>query len=204
MHTRYNITQITNYDEMRDKTDSEYMIFDERELDIWRSTKYNTSEYKRIISETHVQQRYKKSVKSNALHISRKRRNYCRVTNAIVELVDIFPTIADLAGVPVPICQNDDESHRMRSKNISFSRKVTSNPCSEGITLLPLVENTLRCQVRHLFQVIIFFFFCTKQDLSFLYICKHFRTYLGKERPSVNIRDRKYSLRFIPIAISLV
>lgn len=147
MHTRYNITQITNYDEMRGKTDSEYMIFDERELDIWRSTKYNTSEYKKITSETYVRQRYKKSVENNALHISRKlRRNYCRVTNAIVELVDIFPTIADLAGVPVPICQNDEESHRMRSKNISFSRKVTSNPCSEGITLLPLVENTLRCQ----------------------------------------------------------
>lgn len=170
MHTRYNITQITNYDEMRDKTDSEYMIFDERELDTWRSTKYNTSEYKRITSETYVRQRYKKSVENNALHISRKlRRNYCRVTNAIVELVDIFPTIADLAGVPVPICQNDEESHRMRSKNISFSRKVTSNPCSEGITLLPLVENTLRCQVRHLFQVIIFFlFFCTKQRFILL------------------------------------
>lgn len=159
-HTRYNITQITNYDEMKDKTNSEYMIFDERKLDIWKSTKYNTSGYKRIISETYVRQRYKKSVESNALHVSRKlRKNYCRVTNAIVELVDIFPTIADLAGVPVPICQNDDKNHRMRSKNISSSRKVTSNPCSEGITLLPLVKNTLRCQVRHLFQVIIFSFF---------------------------------------------
>ncbi|XP_072755014.1 iduronate 2-sulfatase isoform X2 [Anoplolepis gracilipes] len=146
-HTRYNITQITNYDEMKDKINSEYMIFDKREIDVWTSTKYNTSEYKRIISETYVRQRYKKSVESSSLHISRKlKRNYCRVTNAIVELVDIFPTIADLAGVPVSICQSDDENRRMRSKNISTSRKEESDPCSEGISLLPLVESTLRCQ----------------------------------------------------------
>lgn len=170
-HARYNITQITNYDEMKDKIDSKYMIFDERKLDIWRSTKYNTSGYKRFISETYIRQRYKKSVKSNALHIFRKlRRNYCRVTNAIVELVDIFPTIADLAGVPVPTCQNDDENHRMRSKNISILPKIMSNPCSEGITLLPLVKSTLRCQVRHLFQVVIFSFF-------FLYKTKIYPSY---------------------------
>lgn len=178
-HTRYNITQITNYDEMRDKTDSEYMIFDESEIGVWRSTKYNTSGYKRIISETHVRRRYKKSVENSALHISRKlKRNYCRVTNVVVELVDIFPTIADLAGVPVPICQNDHENHRMRSKNISISRKEAFEPCSEGITLLPLVESTLRCQVRHvlLFQIviiIIFFLYKTKLYFSFI-ICKKF------------------------------
>lgn len=167
-HMGYNITQITNHDEMRDKTVLEYMIFDERELDIWRSTKYNTSEYKRFISEIYIRQKYKKSVKSNALHIFRKLKNYCRVTNAIVELVDIFPTIADLAGVPVPICQNDDQDHRMRSKNTYISPKITSNPCSEGITLLPLVKSTLKCQVRHLFQVFFFLFFNTKQGFILL------------------------------------
>lgn len=169
MHNgRYNITHITNYVEMRDKTDSKYMISDEREIGIWRNTKYNTKGYKRMIFETYVRQRYKKSVESSTLHISKKlKRNYCRVTNAIVELVDIFPTIADLAGVPVPICQNVDENHRMGSKPISISGKKASDPCSEGITLLPLVESTLRCQVRHifLFQVI---FFCTKQGFIFL------------------------------------
>ncbi|KAM0736100.1 Iduronate 2-sulfatase [Formica fusca] len=134
---RYNITHITNYDEMRDKTDSEHMIPDEREIGIWNSTKYNTRGYKRMILETYIRQRYKKSVESSTLHISKKlKRNYCRVTNAVVELVDIFPTIADLAGVPVPICQNVDENHR----------KEASDPCSEGITLLPLVESMLRCQ----------------------------------------------------------
>lgn len=165
---RYNITHITNYDELRDKTDSEHMIPDEREIGIWNSTKYNTRGYKRMILETYIRQRYKKSVESSTLHISKKlKRNYCRVTNAVVELVDIFPTIADLAGVPVLICQNVDENHRMRSKTISISRKEASDPCSEGITLLPLVESTLRCQVRHilLFQVI-FFFYKTRIYLS--------------------------------------
>ncbi|XP_070171898.1 iduronate 2-sulfatase [Polyergus mexicanus] len=144
---RYNIRHITNYDETRYKTDSEHMIPDEREIAIWKSTKYNTRGYKRTILETYIRQRYKKSVESSMLYISKKlKRNYCRVTNAIVELVDIFPTIADLAGVPVPICQNVDENHRMRSQTISISRKEASDPCSEGITLLPLVESTLRCQ----------------------------------------------------------
>ncbi|CAL1683158.1 unnamed protein product [Lasius platythorax] len=144
--TRYNITQITNYDEIKNETDSEY-IFDEKNISVRRSTKYNTSVYKRIISETYVRQRYKISMESSALHISRKlKRNYCRVTKAVVELVDIFPTIADLAGVPVPICQNDDGNHLVRSKNIPISRKKVPDPCSEGITLLPLIESTLRCQ----------------------------------------------------------
>lgn len=159
--TRYNITQITNYDEIKNETDSEY-IFDEKNISVWRNTKYNTSVYKRIISETYVRQRYKISMESSALHISRKlKRNYCRVTKAVVELVDIFPTIADLAGVPVPICQNDDGNHLVRSKNIPISRKKVPDPCSEGITLLSLIESTLRCQVRHvlLFQVIIIIFF---------------------------------------------
>ncbi|KAL6423022.1 hypothetical protein ACFW04_010480 [Cataglyphis niger] len=149
MHNgRYNITHIiTNYDEMRDKTDSKYMISDEREIGIWRNTKYITKGYKRMILETYVRQRYKKSVKSSTLHMSKKLKiNYCRVTNAIVELVDIFPTIADLAGVPVPICQNVNENYRMPSKTITTSRKKASDSCSEGFTLLPLVESTLRCQ----------------------------------------------------------
>ncbi|KAL6423025.1 hypothetical protein ACFW04_010480 [Cataglyphis niger] len=170
MHNgRYNITHIiTNYDEMRDKTDSKYMISDEREIGIWRNTKYITKGYKRMILETYVRQRYKKSVKSSTLHMSKKLKiNYCRVTNAIVELVDIFPTIADLAGVPVPICQNVNENYRMPSKTITTSRKKASDSCSEGFTLLPLVESTLRCQVRHIFLFqIIFFLYKTRIYLS--------------------------------------
>lgn len=153
--TRYDTTQVTNYDKIRNKTDLEYMILDEET--IWRSTKYNTSVYERIISETYeIRQGYNISMESSALHFSRKlKRNYCRVTKSVVELVDIFPTIADLAGVPVPICQNDDndDDRNLRSKNIPISRKKVSDPCSEGITLLPLIESTLRCQVRHVFFV---------------------------------------------------
>ncbi|KYN44493.1 Iduronate 2-sulfatase [Trachymyrmex septentrionalis] len=89
---------------------------------------------------TYIQRRHNKFMRSNALHS----KKHCRVTDAIVELVDIFPTIADLAGVPIPICQviNNTNDHL---KNILIQNKVP-NPCSEGITLLPLIKSTLQCQ----------------------------------------------------------
>ncbi|KYQ56276.1 Iduronate 2-sulfatase [Trachymyrmex zeteki] len=96
--------------------------------------------HKRTFFETYVQRRHNKSMRSNALHS----KKHCRVTNAIVELVDIFPTIADLANVPIPICQviNSTNDHL---KNI-LTRNEVPNPCSEGITLLPLIKSTLQCQ----------------------------------------------------------
>ncbi|KYN22805.1 Iduronate 2-sulfatase [Trachymyrmex cornetzi] len=63
--------------------------------------------------------------------------------DAIVELVDIFPTIADLAGVSIPICQVINTNDHL--KHILIRNEVP-NPCSEGITLLPLIKSTLQCQ----------------------------------------------------------
>ncbi|KYM80558.1 Iduronate 2-sulfatase [Atta colombica] len=93
-----------------------------------------------IISIPIVTFEHNKSMRSNALHS----KKHCRVTDAIVELVDIFPTIANLAGVPIPICQviNNTNAHL---KNIFIQNKIP-NPCSEGITLLPLIKSTLQCQ----------------------------------------------------------
>ncbi|KYN07245.1 Iduronate 2-sulfatase [Cyphomyrmex costatus] len=96
-------------------------------------------EHKRTLFETYIQRRHK-SMRNNALHS----KKHCQVTNAIVELVDIFPTIADLAGVPIPICQ-DINSTNDHLKNVLTQNEVP-NPCSEGITLLPLIKSTLKCQ----------------------------------------------------------
>ncbi|XP_076293259.1 iduronate 2-sulfatase isoform X2 [Lasioglossum baleicum] len=52
------------------------------------------------------------------------------VIDSLVELVDIFPTIADLANVPIPICQNENER-----KDATRSELV----CSEGVSLVPLI-----------------------------------------------------------------
>ncbi|CAD1479234.1 unnamed protein product [Heterotrigona itama] len=48
--------------------------------------------------------------------------------NSIVELVDIFPTIADLANISIPICSNE----------------TTQITCSEGITFVPLIRAALK------------------------------------------------------------
>jgi len=96
-------------------------------------------------------QREHKSIKNSELRF----KKHYRVTDAIVELVDIFPTIADLAGVPIPICQiNDTDDNRSHSRNI-LTRKEMPNLCSEGITLLPLIKSILKCQVRHTFYCIV-------------------------------------------------
>jgi hypothetical protein len=121
------------------KTDSKYMVLDVRKIGVWKT--YKSTEYiiKREKTFPGIRRKCNKCAESGAVN-----SKSCRATNAVVELVDIFPTIADLAGVPMPICQINDQ----RSRNIFAYRKEGPNPCSEGITLLPLIKSTLRCQVR--------------------------------------------------------
>nr|XP_012224641.1 PREDICTED: iduronate 2-sulfatase isoform X1 [Linepithema humile]XP_012224642.1 PREDICTED: iduronate 2-sulfatase isoform X1 [Linepithema humile]XP_012224643.1 PREDICTED: iduronate 2-sulfatase isoform X1 [Linepithema humile]XP_012224644.1 PREDICTED: iduronate 2-sulfatase isoform X1 [Linepithema humile]XP_012224645.1 PREDICTED: iduronate 2-sulfatase isoform X1 [Linepithema humile] len=120
------------------KTDSKYMMLKYvRKIGAWKT--YKNTEYIIKGEKTFpgIQQKCNKCAESGAVNSKN-----CRATNAVVELVDIFPTIADLAGVPIPVCQTNDQ----HSRNISAYRKEASNPCSEGITLLPLIKSTLRCQ----------------------------------------------------------
>lgn len=117
------------------------MTLDSEENDIILE---NINEYKESILETYVQQ---KCDKSQSL-----RWGTCRTTNAIAELVDVFPTIADLAGVPIPLCQTsnvNNKYHRSRDDDFAYHKK-TPDLCSEGITLLPLIKNIVRCQVSKL------------------------------------------------------
>lgn len=117
------------------------------------------SKSKQAISKTHTENR----------RSHWKQEKTCQVTNAIVELVDIFPTIADLAGIPIPICQVNSTDRQLHSRNIFTYQKEPIDPCSEGITLLPLVKDTLNCQVRqvlftsdmllHFIELMIFLFY---------------------------------------------
>lgn len=56
-------------------------------------------------------------------------------TDAIVELVDIFPTIAELARIPIPICSNIEKRYK--------NNKIDSSVCTEGVSLLPLIRAVL-------------------------------------------------------------
>ncbi|XP_043490900.1 iduronate 2-sulfatase isoform X2 [Polistes fuscatus] len=56
-------------------------------------------------------------------------------TDAIVELVDIFPTIAELARIPIPICSNIENRYN--------NNKIDSSVCTEGVSLLPLIRAVL-------------------------------------------------------------
>lgn len=202
-HMRYN-EQITNNDKIENKMNLKYLLHVGKIGASNISIEY-VRKHKRILFGTYIQQRHNKSMRSNALHS----KKHCRVTDAIVELVDIFPTIADLAGVPIPICQVINNNTNDHLKNILIQNKVP-NPCSEGITLLPLIKSTLQCQVRHIFYCIMNYtnvLYKTKvlhlYNLSPL-ICKYFRAYLGKRRHSVNIQDQKFNLCYILIATSPV
>ncbi|XP_052089496.1 iduronate 2-sulfatase-like [Mytilus californianus] len=54
--------------------------------------------------------------------------NY-RVTNALVELVDVFPTISELSGIKVPeLCPDNDSDIEL---------------CTEGTSFLPLIKDTV-------------------------------------------------------------
>ncbi|XP_011502081.1 PREDICTED: iduronate 2-sulfatase isoform X2 [Ceratosolen solmsi marchali] len=57
----------------------------------------------------------------------------CKMIANPVELLDVFPTIAELAGFPVRSCP------RKKSDSIP-------NLCTEGSSLIPLIEGLLRCQ----------------------------------------------------------
>jgi len=143
-HTRYNV-QIIDNGKMENKIKSKY-ILDVGEIDVSNISTEYIRKSKENLFETYIQRGHNKSIKSSALHFKKR----CRVTDAIVELVDIFPTIADLAGVPIPICQvNDTNDDRSRSRNILIQKQI--DPCAEGITLLPLIKNILKCQVRPYF-----------------------------------------------------
>ncbi|XP_018406143.1 PREDICTED: iduronate 2-sulfatase isoform X1 [Cyphomyrmex costatus] len=135
---RYN-TQITNNDKIENAVNLKYILHVGKIGTSNISIGYVSREHKRTLFETYIQRRHK-SMRNNALHS----KKHCQVTNAIVELVDIFPTIADLAGVPIPICQ-DINSTNDHLKNVLTQNEVP-NPCSEGITLLPLIKSTLKCQ----------------------------------------------------------
>lgn len=149
-HMGYN-ARITNNGKMESKIHSEYMILNAGEINVSNISTEYIREYKGNLSGANIQQESNKSIKSSALHF----KKHCRVTDAIVELVDIFPTIADLAGIPIPICQiNDANDDQSRLKDI-LTQKKTSDPCGEGITLLPLIKSTLECQVRHTFYCIV-------------------------------------------------
>ncbi|XP_018359346.1 PREDICTED: iduronate 2-sulfatase isoform X2 [Trachymyrmex cornetzi] len=136
-HMRYN-AQITNNDKIKNKMNLKYLSH------VGKIGASNISigyvrKHKRTLFGTYIKRRHNKSMRSNALHS----KKHCRVTDAIVELVDIFPTIADLAGVSIPICQVINTNDHL--KHILIRNEVP-NPCSEGITLLPLIKSTLQCQ----------------------------------------------------------
>lgn len=62
--------------------------------------------------------------------------NISKKIDALVELVDIFPTIAELAEIPIPMCSNKQQKY---TKNVLT--------CSEGISFLPLLEATINDNV---------------------------------------------------------
>lgn len=64
-------------------------------------------------------------------------KKYCggnRIISEPVELLDLFPTIAELAAIPIPMCP--------RGK----SKKTMPILCSEGSSLVPLIEASLACK----------------------------------------------------------
>ncbi|KAI4502264.1 hypothetical protein M0802_002946 [Mischocyttarus mexicanus] len=60
-------------------------------------------------------------------------------TDAIVELVDIFPTIAELARIPIPLCSNIENRYNNNKKD--------SSVCTEGVSLIPLIRAILNNKI---------------------------------------------------------
>lgn len=80
------------------------------------------------------------SHKSDRLNPSRGRI----IIDSLVELVDIFPTIADLAKIPIPICLNRETKN---GTQIEQDSPQIETICSEGTTLMPLVRAALKGEV---------------------------------------------------------
>ncbi|XP_064607791.1 iduronate 2-sulfatase-like [Liolophura sinensis] len=73
---------------------------------------------KSIVTMTQKQM-FNSAIQKDSIHV--------KATNALVELVDLFPTLSELAGLPVPqICPQN-------SSLISF--------CSEGVSFCPIIKN---------------------------------------------------------------
>lgn len=144
-HMQYN-APITSNNKMENKINSRYILNIGTNCVANMSMEYVRSRigyrqtrirrYKRIFLEAHIQRRHNKS--------NSRSKKHCRVTNAIVELVDIFPTIADLAGLPILICQPNNTNDQLRSTGLL--QEKTPNLCSEGITLVPLIKSIVKCQ----------------------------------------------------------
>ncbi|XP_076240049.1 iduronate 2-sulfatase isoform X2 [Calliopsis andreniformis] len=90
---------------------------------------------KRYLGES-GQRRNDFSQKNN---IFKPRRNQI-IIDSMVELVDIFPTIADLANISIPICRQEQEKKSLQIEQNILHMEAT---CSEGITLLPLIKAVL-------------------------------------------------------------
>lgn len=78
---------------------------------------------------------YEKLKENTSVNNSSKRNQI--FIDSIVELVDIFPTIADLANISIPICSTE-------------SMQIT---CSEGITFIPLIRATLKDEVLLIYKL---------------------------------------------------
>ena len=60
-------------------------------------------------------------------------KNYCSEIDEIIELVDLFATVAELAELPIPLCPG------------TGSQKI--NLCSEGLSFVPLIKAARQCKV---------------------------------------------------------
>lgn len=65
-------------------------------------------------------------------------KNYV-IATALIELVDISPTIADIANLPLPLC-DVDEDYDYRTNPVTL--------CSEGISFLPVVYAAMSGKVK--------------------------------------------------------
>ncbi|XP_043469979.1 iduronate 2-sulfatase isoform X2 [Leptopilina heterotoma] len=73
-----------------------------------------------------------KKINESEGKIESVRKKNCNQINELVELVDIFPTIAELANTPIKTCIDSDDEE--------------SNLCTEGYSMLPLIEASKTCE----------------------------------------------------------
>nr|XP_034191720.1 iduronate 2-sulfatase isoform X1 [Osmia lignaria] len=83
---------------------------------------------------------YKKNV-FNIVSVRNSLKNQI-IIDSLVELVDVFPTIANLANCSIPICS--DEDTKKENMFIEQSNPRVEIVCSEGITLVPLMRAALQ------------------------------------------------------------